>query len=149
MAFQKFCFDSRVKIWGDPTQLGLTTVSIHKWRSALFNGPSRLRYFPPIYLRKEINPLCLRFESCLICWPMDKSTEDKQSHILCSSGKLRLGRYLRNAGSLVWGIWLWILSVRKILITDITVIVPASSGRCVWYPYFSPTSNSIKQVPAS
>jgi len=79
-------------------------------------------------------------------------------YILCSSGKLRLGRYLRNAVSLEWILqWqeydLAATVSEKTFITCIGVIVSAPNvpvvdvfGTGIFHRH---TYSAIKQVPAS
>jgi hypothetical protein len=74
-----------------------------------------------------------------------------------NTGKLRFGRYLRNAGSMGW-VFPWrgyvtqrIFSVQKHLPLHYGHCASSKyfSGQCIWDWYFSLTCSAMKQVPTS
>jgi hypothetical protein len=78
------------------------------------------------------------------------------SVLLCSSGKPRPGRYLRNPGSMGWQFASRGYMTQRLLCENTHHLhysdcanSECSSDRCTWHWYFSLTSSATKQVPAS
>jgi hypothetical protein len=71
--------------------------------------------------------------------------------LLCSSGKLRPGRYLRNADSMQWVHEAAISLCKNIyhIRCNDSASSKSSSSQRIWDWYFSLTFSATKQVPAS